>query len=98
MSDTITRSYLAESVYKKVGISFLESADMVDSVFAEIISAIKKEEEVKIASFGSFYVRSKKQRLGRNPKTKKEAVITPRKVVSFYASNMLKKRINKSNS
>jgi integration host factor subunit alpha len=97
MTETITRSYLAESVYKKVGISLTESAEIVDTVFDEIIKAINDSDEVKIAAFGSFYTRSKSKRIGRNPKTKKEAIIEPRKVVSFYASNILKKRINKNN-
>lgn len=92
--NTVTRAYLADVIYRKIGISFAESSELVDSLFEEVIDALEQEQIVKISSFGSFQVRQKNERVGRNPKTKKEASIKPRKVVSFYASNLLKKRIN----
>ncbi|MFN7038125.1 MAG: integration host factor subunit alpha [Alphaproteobacteria bacterium] len=95
MSDfTVTRAYLADKINNKVGISYLESIEIIDVLFDEIINGVKNEEVVKISSFGSFYSRQKKQRIGRNPKTKEEAIIAPRKVVSFYVSNILKNKIN----
>lgn len=92
--NTVTRAYLANVIYREIGISFAESSELVDSLFEELIQALENEEVVKISSFGSFHILHKKERIGRNPKTKKEATILPRKVVSFYASNLLKKRIN----
>ncbi len=94
---TVTRAYLAEVLYKKFGYSRAESADIVDAVIEEIIIGMESEDEVKISSFGTFKVKSKKERIGRNPKTKKEVPVTARKVASFYVSNLLKKRINQAN-
>lgn len=93
-NETVTRAYLAEALYKKFGYSRAESADMVDAVIEEVILGIKNEDEVKISSFGTFKVKKKNQRIGRNPKTKEEVPVTARKVVSFYVSNILKKQIN----
>lgn len=92
--ETVTRAYLTESVYKKLGFSRAECSDLVDAVLNEVNNALVENSEVKISSFGTFRVKSKKARVGRNPKTKKEVPITARKVVSFYVSNILKKRIN----
>lgn len=83
-----------EILHKKLGISRSEAGDMVDTVLSTINQGLTKEKEVKISSFGTFSVRLKKPRIGRNPKTKKEAPIDARQVVSFYASNLLKKRIH----
>lgn len=93
-ADTVTRAYLSETLYKKFGYSRAESADLVDAVIEEVIKGMEKEEEVKISSFGTFKVKNKKERIGRNPKTKEEVPVTARKVVSFYVSNILKKKIN----
>lgn len=95
-NDTVTRAYLAESLYKKFGYSRAESADLVDAVIEEVILGLESEGEVKISSFGTFKVKKKSQRIGRNPKTKQEVPVTARKVVSFYVSNLLKKKINKA--
>jgi integration host factor subunit alpha len=92
--DTVTRAYLTDSIYKKLGFSRAECADLVDAVLDEVNKGLIKDGEVKISAFGSFKVRQKKQRIGRNPKTKAEVPISARKVVSFYVSNLLKKRIN----
>lgn len=95
MSDyTVTRADLAEAVYEQVGLSRSESADLVDSVLDEISDELARGESVKISSFGSFSVRQKGERIGRNPKTGVEVPILPRKVLVFRASHVLKDRIN----
>ena len=94
---TVTRADLAEAVYQEVGLSRNESAQLVESVLDEICNALVKDEMVKISSFGSFTVRKKGERIGRNPKTGEEVPILPRKVLIFRASNVLKERINRGN-
>ncbi|MTJ80766.1 MAG: integration host factor subunit alpha [Telmatospirillum sp.] len=91
---TITRAELSEAVYQEVGLSRNESADLLELVLSEISNALAKGESVKISSFGSFSVRSKGERLGRNPKTGEEVPIMPRKVMVFRPSQLLKNRIN----
>lgn len=92
--ETVTRADLSEAVYQEVGLSRNESADLVESVLSEIADTLTRGEAVKISSFGSFSVRQKGQRVGRNPKTGEEVPILPRKVLVFRASNVLKNRIN----
>lgn len=92
--DTVTRAQLSEAVYQEVGLSRNESADLVESILREISDTLVKGETVKISSFGSFSVRQKGQRMGRNPKTGDEVPILPRRVLVFRASNVLKSRIN----
>jgi integration host factor subunit alpha len=94
---TITRAHLANAVYKELGVSLSESGDLVDAVFEEISNVLARHEPVKLSSFGTFNLRSKKARVGRNPKTGVEVVITPRTVLSFNPSNLLKNRINAAN-
>ena len=91
---TVTRADLSEAVYQEVGLSRNESADLVESVLAEISDTLTQGETVKISSFGSFSVRQKGERVGRNPKTGEEVPILPRRVLVFRASNVLKNRIN----
>jgi integration host factor subunit alpha len=91
---TVTRADLAEAVYRRVGLSRAESAELVQSFLEEICSAAERGETVKLSSFGSFVVRSKSQRIGRNPKTGVEVPILPRRVMVFKPSNVLKARIN----
>ncbi|MQX35254.1 integration host factor subunit alpha [Roseospira navarrensis] len=91
---TITRSQLSEAVYQEVGLSRNESADLLESVLTEMSQALARGETVKISSFGSFSVREKGQRIGRNPKTGEEVPIMPRKVLVFRPSQLLKSRIN----
>ena len=91
---TITRADLAEAVYRRLGLSRTESATMVEMVLEEICSSIVRGESVKLSSFGSFIVRQKGQRIGRNPKTVREVPIPPRRVTVFKPSNIMKKRIN----
>ena len=93
---TVTRSDLTEVVYQEVGLSRNESADLVDSVLSEIAGALVQGDVVKISSFGSFSVRQKGQRIGRNPKTGEEVPILPRRVLVFRASNVLKSHINEN--
>lgn len=92
--NTVTRAQLSEAVYQEVGLSRSESADLVESVLKEISDALGRDEIVKISSFGSFQVRQKGQRIGRNPKTGEEVPILPRRVLVFRASHVLKERIN----
>lgn len=91
---TVTRAQLSEAVYQEVGLSRNESAELVESVIAEISAALARGEMVKISSFGSFAVRQKGQRVGRNPKTGQEVPISPRRVLVFRASHALKDQIN----
>lgn len=91
---TITRAFLSEAVYQEVGLSRNESAELLESVLSEIADALAKGETVKLSSFGSFSVREKGQRIGRNPKTGEEVPILPRRVLVFRASQVLKNRIN----
>ena len=91
----LTRADLSNAVYRDVGLSLAESGDLVDAVLEEICGALEKGEQVKLSSFGTFTLRRKKQRIGRNPKTGVEVPITPRTVLTFNASNILKSRVNK---
>ena len=92
--NTVTRAQLAEAVYQEVGLSRNDSAQLVDVILEEISQALIKDEMVKLSSFGSFVVRKKGQRIGRNPKTGKEVPISPRRVMVFKPSAILKHRIN----
>lgn len=96
MGKTITRADLTEAVYKEIGFSYSESSDLVDNVLEELSKCLEEGSDVKLSSFGSFKVREKQARVGRNPKTKEAATISARKVVTFHASNMLKSRINEN--
>ena len=91
---TVTRADLSEAVYQEVGLSRNESAELVESVLTEIADSLVSGETVKISSFGSFSVRQKGKRVGRNPKTGEEVPILPRRVLIFRASNVLKNMIN----
>ena len=97
MDKTTTRSTLSEAVFKNVGLSRNESSALVDSVFNEILKSLIGGDDVKISSFGTFIVRNKKERIGRNPKTGEEVPITARSVVTFRASNVLKSKVNSKN-
>jgi integration host factor subunit alpha len=92
---TVTRAQLAEAVYQEVGLSRSESAALVDAILEQIAESLMKDGAVKISSFGTFSVRQKGQRLGRNPKTGEEVPILPRRVLVFRASQVLKDRINR---
>lgn len=91
---TVTRAHLSEAVYQEVGLSRNESAALVEQVLDQMSNALVQGETVKISSFGTFTVRQKGQRIGRNPKTGQEVPILPRRVLVFRASHVLKQRIN----
>ncbi len=93
---TVTRANLSEAVYQEVGLSRNESAELVESVLNEISDALVRGEMVKLSSFGSFSVRQKGERIGRNPMTGEKVPILPRRVLVFRASHALKSRINES--
>lgn len=95
---TLTRVDLAEAVYREVGLSRTESADLVEEVLEEICKAIIAGESVKLSSFGTFDTREKRERMGRNPKTGEEVPITERRVMVFKPSAILKDRVLKGNS
>ena len=92
--ETLTRADLTESVYRNIGLSRNESSELVETVLEEICSCLESGEEIKLSSFGTFSVHEKNQRMGRNPKTGIEAVITPRRVLSFRPSHILKDRVD----
>mgnify|MGYP003336076776 FL=1 len=93
---TVTRADLSEAVYQEVGLSRNDSATLVETILNEMVESLTRGETVKISSFGSFSVRQKGQRIGRNPKTGEEVPILPRKVLVFRASHVLKNRINRA--
>lgn len=95
---TLTRADLAEALVRKVGLPRNESQELVELVLNEISATLTRGENVKLSSFGSFGIRKKGERLGRNPKTGEEVPITPRRVLVFRASNIMKERINEGRS
>lgn len=94
MSKTLTRADLSNAVYREIGLSLSESTQLVDTVIDEICEALANGDMVKLSSFGTFKLRRKKERIGRNPKTGVEVPISPRTVLSFNASNILKQKVN----
>lgn len=90
---TLTRMDLSEAVFREVGLSRNESAQLVESVLRHISDALVAGETVKISSFGTFGVRNKSARIGRNPKTGEEVPIHPRRVLSFRPSHLMKERV-----
>jgi integration host factor subunit alpha len=93
-SQTLTRADLSEAVFRAVGLSRNESAQMVEDILEEVCAALSRGETVKLSSFGTFSVRQKAQRVGRNPKTGHQVPIAPRRVLVFRPSHVLKSRIN----
>ncbi len=91
---TLTRADLADAVVRNVGLPRNESQELVELVLKEISSCLAGGEPVKLSSFGSFGIRQKGERIGRNPKTGKEVPITPRSVLVFRPSNIMKNRVN----
>ena len=90
-----TRKDLSRKIYQNIGFSKNFSSTIVDNFFESLISELVISNKIKISSFGTFKVINKKERIGRNPKTKIEAKISPRKVVKFKPSSLVKKIINK---
>ena len=91
---TLTRSDLTEAVYRQVGLSRNESAQLVETILDRISGALVEGDTVKISSFGTFAVREKGARMGRNPKTGEEVPIEPRRVLVFRPSHIMKERVN----
>lgn len=91
---TVTRADLTEAVIREVGLPRNESAEMVEIVIQEVAACLERGEQVKISSFGSFNVREKRERVGRNPKTGETVPISPRRVIGFRPSNIMKERVN----
>ena len=94
--NTVTRAQLSEAVYQEVGLSRNESAQLVESILAEICGSLVQGETVKVSSFGSFSVRQKGGRIGRNPKTGEQVPIAPRRVLVFRPSHVLKEKVNQN--
>ena len=94
MSFTLTRAQIADELYKTIGLSHNESSELVETFFEEILLCFEKGEEVKLTSFGTFKIRNKKERVGRNPKTGIEAKISSRKVVTFKPSRQVIDKID----
>jgi integration host factor subunit alpha len=95
---TLTRADLSAKVYKEIGLSLQECNALVDAVIEEIVVSLEEGNTVKLSSFGTFSLRRKKQRVGRNPKTGVEVPISPRTVLSFNVSNLLKQQVNEANT
>ncbi|NHK27591.1 integration host factor subunit alpha [Parvularcula flava] len=93
---TLTRADLTEAVYRNVGLSRNESAELVETILETMAGKLETGETVKLSSFGTFSVREKNQRIGRNPKTGEEVPIKPRRVLTFRPSHVLKDQINDS--
>lgn len=94
---TLTRMDLSEAVFREVGLSRNESADLVESVLDHVSDALVGGESVKISSFGTFSIRDKNERIGRNPKTGEEVPIAPRRVLTFRPSHLMKERVDAGN-
>lgn len=91
---TVTRADLSEAIYREIGLSRIECAALVESILGHIETALLRGETVKLSGFGTFSVRDKRERMGRNPKTGREVAITSRRVLVFKPSNLLKQRVN----
>ena len=93
-NSTVTRADLAETLYREIGLSRLESSELVESIVDHISDALMRGEKVKLAGFGTFSLRDKKERIGRNPKTGKVVPITSRRVIVFKPSQVLRERVD----
>ncbi|MBR1399817.1 MAG: integration host factor subunit alpha [Alphaproteobacteria bacterium] len=91
---TVTRVNITEAIYEEIGLSRKDSGDILDMVIDEVCNELASGNDVKISSFGTFALRKKNARIGRNPKTGEEAEITPRTVISFKPSQILRKSVN----
>lgn len=91
--ETLTRAEIADAINRKLGLSRGESLAMVESILQLMSEALERGENVKVSGFGTFLLRDKTERIGRNPKTGVEVPITPRRVLTFRASQLLKDQI-----
>ncbi len=94
---TLTRMDLTEAVFREVGLSRNESSDLVESVLRHMSDSLASGDNVKISSFGTFGIRDKNRRIGRNPKTGQEVPILPRRVLTFRPSHLMKERVASGN-
>ena len=94
LAKTLTRADLADAVFEKAGLARNEAAEIVELVLKQIVYTLERGEPIKLSSFGSFGLRQKSERIGRNPKTGEVVPITPRRVIVFKASNIMKDKIN----
>ena len=94
LKKNLNRKILADKIYQNIGFAKVISRNLVDDIFDIIISNIKRNKKIKITSFGTFIKKRKKERMGRNPKTKEKKMISERNVVTFKASKSFKKIIN----
>lgn len=94
MAETVTRADLCEAVHEEVGLSRQECSALVERTLELIVESLERGETVKLSGFGVFQVREKRARMGRNPKTGEPAAITPRRVISFRASQIMKSRVD----
>ena len=94
LKKSTNRKYLANKIYQKIGFSKIISENIVNDIYYIITSYLEKNDKIKVTSFGTFLKRRKKKRIGRNPKTKEEKIISPRYVVTFRASKLFKSKIN----
>ena len=92
--NTVTRAQLAETIYAQVGLSRNDSAELLETVLERMCQALEAGEPVKLSGFGTFSVRQKGRRIGRNPKTGIEVPILPRRVLTFRPSHVLKAQVN----
>jgi integration host factor subunit alpha len=93
--NTLTRADLCEAVYKEIGLSRAESSEIVEKILGEISTSLVAGNDVKLSSFGTFAIRHKVGRVGRNPKTGEEVPITPRRVLVFRPSHVLRHKVNR---
>ena len=96
MSSTLTRSGLTEALYKSIGLSRNESSELIELVLEELLLSFERNENVKLTSFGTFKLRKKNERIGRNPKTGIESKISSRNVVSFKPAQVVKDKFKKN--
>ncbi|MEM7197127.1 MAG: integration host factor subunit alpha [Pseudomonadota bacterium] len=94
MTKTITRADIVTAIFQEVGFSRVESAQLLEEIIDEMIAELAEGNRVKISSFGSFKVRQKRERMGRNPRTGESALITSRKVLTFRPSEEMKQRVS----
>lgn len=95
--NTLTRMDLSEAIYREVGLSRNDAGQLVESILDHMSDALVRGEQVKISSFGTFSVRDKAARVGRNPKTGEEVPINPRRVLTFRPSHLMKERVAAGN-
>lgn len=93
-TDTVTRADLADAIYREIGLSRVDASEMVESILESIIEALLGGETVKLAGFGTFSMRDKRERIGRNPKTGEEVPITSRRVLVFKPSQVFRDRVD----